>query len=68
MQKLKEKYNSEVVEKLMKEFKIKNRMAVPKITKATLNMGIGDTLKKKELLEAAKKDLATISGQKPAKR
>ena len=60
---LKEKYDSEVLPKLMEEFDIDNRMAVPKITKVTLNMGIGDTLKNKELLDAAKKDLAVISGQ-----
>lgn len=68
MQKLKEKYNSEVVTKLMEEFDIDNRMAVPKVTKATLNMGIGDTLKNKGALEAAKRDLATISGQEPSIR
>jgi large subunit ribosomal protein L5 len=68
MQRLKEKYNSKVVKNLMKEFDIDNKLAVPKITKVTINMGIGDTLKNKEALQAAKKDLATISGQEPATR
>lgn len=66
MQRLKEKYISEVVPKLMKEFSIDNKMAAPKITKVTLNMGIGDTLKSKELLESAKRDLSVISGQAPS--
>ena len=68
MQRLKEKYDSEVAPKLMEEFGIDNKMAVPKITKVTLNMGIGDTLKSKELLESAKKDLSVISGQLPSAR
>ncbi len=68
MQRLKEKYNSEVTPKLMEEFDIDNEMAVPKITKVTLNMGIGDTLKNKELLETVKKDLSVISGQAPSMR
>lgn len=68
MQQLKEKYNKEVVPNLMKEFGIDNKMAVPKITKVTLNMGIGDTLKNKEALDAAKRDMATISGQEPSAR
>lgn len=68
MQKLKEKYYSEVLPKLMEELNIKNKMAVPKISKITLNMGIGDTLKNKELLESAKKDLSVISGQAPSMR
>ena len=52
----------------MEEFNIDNKMAVPKITKVTLNMGIGDTLKSKDLLDAAKKDLSVISGQAPSIR
>jgi large subunit ribosomal protein L5 len=68
MQRLKEKFISEVVPKLMEEFDIDNKLAVPKITKITLNMGIGDTLKSKDLLEAAKKDLSIISGQAPSIR
>lgn len=68
MQRLKEKYVSEVTPKLMEEFNIDNKMAVPKITKVTLNMGIGDTLKNKELLETVKKDLSLISGQLPSVR
>jgi large subunit ribosomal protein L5 len=68
MQRLKEKYIKEVVPKLIKEFDIDNKMAVPKIAKVTLNMGVGDTLKDKGLLEAAKKDLAAISGQEPSVR
>jgi len=68
MQRLKQKYIEKVIPKLMEENSIKNVMAVPKITKVTLNMGIGDTLKNKELLDSTKNDLAIISGQKPATR
>lgn len=60
---LKNKFDTEVIPKLMEEFHIDNKMAVPRITKVTLNMGIGDTLKNKEMLESAKKDLSVISGQ-----
>jgi large subunit ribosomal protein L5 len=68
MQRLREKYIGEVTGKLMEEFHIDNRLAVPKITKVTLNMGVGDTLKNKELLDQAKKDLSLISGQVPSVR
>ncbi len=68
MQKLKEKYLKEVTPKLMEEFAIGNKMAVPRIEKVTLNMGIGDLVKNKDLLEAAKKDLSLISGQYPSVR
>lgn len=68
MQRLRKKYITEVADKLMEEFSIENRLAVPKITKVTLNMGIGDTLKNKELLEQTMKDFAVISGQVPSAR
>lgn len=65
---LKQKYDKEIVYILAKEFDIKNRLAVPRLSKVVINMGIGDTLKNKELLESIKKDLAIISGQEPAGR
>ncbi len=65
---LKEKYEKETTPALMGEFGIKNKMAVPKVIKVVVNMGIGDTLKNKEGLEKAKNDLASITGQVPTER
>lgn len=65
-QRLQEKYEKEVVKTLVSEFGIKNKMAIPKINKVVLNIGIGSVAKNKELVEILKKDLAAISGQKPA--
>ncbi len=68
MNRLKEKYEKEIVKSLAAEFDIKNLLAVPKISKVVVNMGIGDAAKNKELLEAAKEDLAKITGQLPSVR
>ncbi len=65
MNRLKQKYLKEVLPVLTKEFGIENKMALPKITKVVVNMGIGDTLKNKEMKEAAMQDLSLITGQKP---
>jgi large subunit ribosomal protein L5 len=65
---LKKKYEEEVVVKLQKDFTIKNRLAVPKIEKIVVNMGVGEASKNKEYLEQAKKDLATITGLTPSVR
>ena len=58
-------YKETVVPKLMKEFGYTNPMQVPKITKITLNMGVGEAVGNKKILENAVADLATITGQKP---
>ena len=58
-------YKDTVVPKLMKEFGYTNPMQVPKITKITLNMGVGEAVGNKKILENAVADLATITGQKP---
>ncbi|KKQ26290.1 MAG: 50S ribosomal protein L5 [Candidatus Woesebacteria bacterium GW2011_GWA1_37_8] len=68
MQRLKQKYNKEISKKLASELNIKNFMAIPKPVKVVVNMGIGDTLKDKSLLEAAIKELSDITGQKPSIR
>lgn len=68
MQRLKEKYTKEVAKKIAGEYGIKNVMAIPKVTKVVVNMGIGDTLKDKSLLEAAVAELSLITGQKPSVR
>jgi large subunit ribosomal protein L5 len=65
---LEDKYKKEVVGKLMEEFKIKNPMAVPTIGKVVVNVGAGEALKSKDLIESWAKDLAIITGQKPSIR
>ena len=62
---LQEFYRKEVVPSLMKQLKVDNPMAVPRITKITLNMGVGEALADRKVLESAMGDLAKISGQKP---
>ena len=62
---LQEFYRKEVVPQLMKQLKVTNPMAVPRITKITLNMGVGEALADRKVLDSAMGDLAKISGQKP---
>jgi large subunit ribosomal protein L5 len=62
---LQEFYRKEVVPALMKQLNLKNPMAVPRITKITLNMGVGEALADRKVLDSAMGDLAKISGQKP---
>ncbi|MBD5772640.1 50S ribosomal protein L5 [Marinomonas colpomeniae] len=64
MARLKQVYKDEVVATLTKEFSYQNVMQVPKITKITLNMGVGEAIADKKLLENAVKDLEALSGQK----
>jgi large subunit ribosomal protein L5 len=65
MARLQEFYRKEVVPQLMKQLGLKNPMAVPRITKITINMGVGEALADRKVLESAMGDLAKISGQKP---
>lgn len=65
MMRLREKYIEEVVPTLSKEFGIENKMAVPKITKVVVNLGVGNVARNKETLEALISDLARITGQAP---
>ena len=58
-------YQEEVVPKLMQRFGYKNVMQVPRITKITLNMGVGEAVGNKKILENAVADMAKIAGQKP---
>ena len=62
---LKEKYTKEVRKKLQDQFGIKNPMAVPKIEKVVLNMGVGEAISNIKVLDNAVDELATITGQKP---
>jgi large subunit ribosomal protein L5 len=68
MNRLQEKYTKEAAPKLKEEFGIKNIMAVPKLVKVVINMGIGVAAKNKEQKEALTRDIATISGQVPSIR
>ncbi|HDY81743.1 MAG: 50S ribosomal protein L5 [Gammaproteobacteria bacterium] len=61
---LKDKYKSELAPQLIKELGLKNVMEVPRITKITLNMGVGEALGDKKVLENAVADMQKISGQK----
>ncbi len=58
-------YRDEVMPKLMQRFGYKNPMQVPRITKITLNMGVGEAVSNKKVLENAAADMAKIAGQKP---
>ena len=65
MSSLKEIYNNEIALKLMKELNLTNVMQVPRLTKITLNMGVGEAIGDKKTLESAVSDMTLISGQKP---
>lgn len=65
MARLKDKYKSEVVAKLMETYSYKSIMQVPSIDKIVINIGVGDATSNSKLLEDAVRDLTTISGQKP---
>ncbi|MDX1548963.1 50S ribosomal protein L5 [Novilysobacter spongiicola] len=58
-------YQEEVIPSLTEKFGYKNPMEVPRITKITLNMGVGEAATNKKILENAVADMARISGQKP---
>jgi len=62
---LQEKYKSELALQLKEELGLANVMEVPRITKITLNMGVGEALGDKKVLEAAVADMEKIAGQKP---
>jgi len=62
---MKEVYTSEVVPALQKEFEYASVMQVPKIEKITLNMGVGEAIADKKMLENALADLEKLAGQKP---
>jgi large subunit ribosomal protein L5 len=65
MSRLKEKYSKEIVPQMMKRFNYKNIMQVPKVDKVVINMGLGEAIQNVKVLEAAQKELAAITGQKP---
>ena len=65
MAKLQDFYKDTVMDALQKEFNYDSVMQVPRITKITLNMGLGEAVGDKKVLEHAVEDLTAISGQKP---
>ena len=64
MARLKEIYRKEIAPKLKEELKLGNVMEVPRITKITLNMGLGEAIGDKKIIEHAVADLEKITGQK----
>jgi large subunit ribosomal protein L5 len=65
---LKQRYQQEIVPALTSEFGYPNSMAVPRVQKVVLNIGIGEAIQNAKALDAASSDLAAISGQKPLVR
>lgn len=65
MSRLKERYRSELAPALKERFEYRNIMQVPKVEKVVINMGVGDAAQDSKALDAAMRDLATITGQKP---
>lgn len=65
MSRLQEYFQKEATPKIMERLKITNPMAVPRISKITLNMGVGEALSDRKVLEHAVNDLKRISGQQP---
>ncbi len=65
MARLKEVYKKEIAPALMKQFGYKSPMQVPRITKITLNMGVGEATGDKKILDNAVADMQKVSGQKP---
>ncbi|WP_184655107.1 50S ribosomal protein L5 [Oleiagrimonas soli] len=65
MTRLENFYKEQVVPKLVERFGYQNVMQVPRITKITLNMGVGEAVGNKKILENAVADMAKVSGQKP---
>ena len=64
MSRLKEMYKNEIVDAMIKKFGYKNVMEVPKLDKVVINMGVGEAKENAKLLEAAVKDMETVTGQK----
>lgn len=65
MSRMEDFYKETVIKELTEEFQYKNPMEVPKITKITLNMGLGEAVGDKKIIEHAVSDMTKISGQKP---
>ena len=62
---LKERYQKEIAPAIAKEFDIKNPMAVPKLEKIVINMGLGEAIANSKIIDTAAEELTSIAGQKP---
>ncbi len=65
MARLKERYKTEIAPAIAKEFDIKNPMAIPRIEKVVVNMGVGEAISNAKILDTAVEELRSITGQKP---
>jgi len=65
MARLHKKYQSEIAPQIQKKLGLKNPMEVPKITKITINMGVGEAVADKKVMDKAREDMEKISGQRP---
>ncbi|RLA04483.1 MAG: 50S ribosomal protein L5, partial [Gammaproteobacteria bacterium] len=65
MARLKDTYSETVTKKLMEQFGYKNVMEIPRLTKITLNMGVGEAIADRKVMEHAVGDMTKIAGQKP---
>jgi len=63
-----DKYNQEIVPKMMEKFSLKNKLAVPRIEKIVVNMGVGEAIADVKILEKAMDELTQITGQRPVMR
>ncbi len=66
MSRLQEKYKKEIVQELQQELSITNKMAVPRLEKIVINIGVGEAIQNIKALDTAKKELSLITGQWPA--
>ncbi len=64
MSRLKEQYENEIKDAMIKKFGYKNAMEIPKLDKIVVNMGVGEAKENAKILEAAVKDMEAITGQK----
>lgn len=65
MARLRDKYKNEIAPALAKEFDIKNPMAIPKVEKIVVNMGVGEAIANSKILDTATEEMRVITGQKP---
>jgi large subunit ribosomal protein L5 len=63
-----ERYRNEIIPEMMKKFSLKNKMAVPRIDKIVINMGVGEALTDVKILDKAMDELGRIAGQRPLMR
>ncbi len=68
MARLQEQYNTSIIPALKEKLELENVMEVPRITKITLNMGVGEAIADKKIMDHAVSDMTAISGQKPVVR